>query len=103
MMEKPTKLQVIMVYTLFILAIAALILAILNIFILKQYLQPEKELIMPIACLKYSESVNEMLDSMGVKGVRVIAPEEFDNNMKNYKLYIDVNTLNTTRYNNTNS
>jgi hypothetical protein len=103
MMEKPTKLQVIMIYTLFILAIAALILAVLNIFVLKQYYQPEERLIMPIDCLKYSTSVNQMLDSMGIKGVRVLDPEEFDNNMKNYKLYMDVNLLNTSEHNNTSS
>jgi len=102
-MEKPTKLQIVMIYTLFILAIAALILAILNIFIVKQYLKPEERLIMPIDCLKYSTSVNEMLDSMGVKGVRVLEPEEYDNKIRNYKLDIDINSLNTTVQNNTGS
>ena len=67
-----------MLSILFILAIATLILAVLNMFVLKQYFKPEEHLIMPIACLRDSESVNEMLDSMGVKAVRVIKPEEYE-------------------------
>ena len=68
-----------MLSILFILAIATLILAVLNIFVLKQYFKPEEHLIIPRDCLKYSDSVNEMLDSMGVKAVRVLKPEEFTN------------------------
>ena len=86
------KLTKIMTYTAFILAMAALIVAILNIFVVNHNLKPEEHLLIPVDCLKYSDSVNAMLDSMGVKGVKVLTPEEFDNKVRNYRLYIDMNS-----------
>ena len=72
-----TKIPQIILYALFILSIAVLILAIAQIFAVKHCYKPQERLVMPVECLKYSDSVNSMLDSMGIKAVRAISPDEF--------------------------
>ena len=78
------KLTKIILYSLFILAIAVLILAVLNIFVFEQVYMPKESIFIPVDCLQHSESVNKMLDQMGITAVRVLTPQELQEEGKKY-------------------